>query len=62
MTDDEVTYQFPYRWRVKTKLPDRFGQFCRVKAWGKMNSCWVEFEDGYEVVTSRFFIRYRDAD
>ena len=44
-------------WRVRTKLPERFGQRCRVLARGKMNSCLVEFEDGWLVVTSRNFVR-----
>ena len=44
-------------WRVRTKLPERFGQRCRVLARGKMNSCLVEFEDGTLVVTSRNFVR-----
>lgn len=49
---------FPYRWRVRTRLPDRFGQRLRVliRA-GKMNSCLVEFEDGAKFVTSRNFMR-----
>ena len=44
-------------WRVRTKLPERFGQPCRVLARGKMNSCLVEFSDGYRVITSRNFVR-----
>ena len=44
-------------WRVRAKLPERFGQRCRVLARGKMNSCLVEFEDGTLVVTSRNFVR-----
>lgn len=37
----------------------RKGQFCRVTARGKMNSCCVEFEDGYKMITSRNAIRRR---
>lgn len=48
---------FQYYWRVKTRLPERFGQACRVLARGKMNSCLVEFEDGYRVITSRNYFR-----
>lgn len=49
-------------WRVYHRLPaphgpERKGQPCRVLARGRMNSCLVEFEDGYRVVTSRFFVR-----
>lgn len=46
-----------YYWRVRTRLPERFGQKCAVLARGKKNSCLVEFEDGYKVVTSRNYIR-----
>jgi hypothetical protein len=49
---------FDRYWRVRTKLPERFKQRCRVLARGKMNSCIVEFEsDGYRVCTSRNFVR-----
>jgi hypothetical protein len=46
-----------YLWRVRTRLPDRFGTRCRVLVRGAMNSCLVEFEDGYRVVTSRNYVR-----
>lgn len=46
-----------YRWRVRTRLAERFGSLCRVLARGRMNSCLVEFEDGYRVVTSRNYVR-----
>jgi hypothetical protein len=46
-----------YRWRVRTRLPERFGQLCRVLVRGGMNSCLVQFEDGYRVVTSRNYVR-----
>lgn len=48
---------YPYYWRVKTRLPERKGQLCRVLVRGGMNSALVEFEDGYKVVTSRNYIR-----
>lgn len=48
---------FPYRWRVHTRLPERFGQRCRVVVRGRMNSALVEFTDGYQVVTSRNYLR-----
>jgi hypothetical protein len=35
----------------------RKGQLCRVLVLGKMNSCLVEFEDGYTMITSRTAIR-----
>ena len=61
---DEITMADPwhggrmkYYWRVSTRLPERKGQRCNVLIRGKMNSCLVEFEDGYRVVTSRNYIR-----
>lgn len=48
---------FPLVWRVRTRLPERFGQHCRVLVRGTLNSCLVEFEDGYRVVTSRWYVR-----
>lgn len=50
---------YPYYWRVHTRLPTRFGEVCRVLARGKMNSALVEFEDGFKVITSRNYIRRR---
>ena len=35
----------------------RKGQRCRVLARGKMNSCLLEFEDGWRMVTSRNALR-----
>jgi hypothetical protein len=48
---------FPYFWRVRTRLPDRYGQPCKVLARGRLNSCLVEFQDGFRVVTSRNYLR-----
>jgi len=45
---------FPYIYRWDRQ--DRNGQLCRVLAPGKMNSCLVEFPDGYRMVTSRLAI------
>ena len=44
-------------WRIKKWLPDRFGQKCRILVTGTMNSVLLEFEDGFQVVTIRYFIR-----
>lgn len=44
-------------WRIRKRLPERFGQPCRVLARGRMNSILVEFADGYHVITSRNFVR-----
>jgi len=44
-------------WRVRARLPERFGQRCRVLAVGRLNSALVEFEDGWRVVTCRYYVR-----
>lgn len=51
------TINWPYRWRVKTRLPERFGSRCRVTARGKLNSIRVEFEDGFWCIASRWNVR-----
>lgn len=48
---------FDRYWRIRKWHPERHGQRCRVLARGKMNSCLLEFVDGYRVITSRNFIR-----
>ena len=45
-----------YIWRVRTRLPERYMTPCKLLTRGKMNSCLVEFEDGYRVVTSRNYL------
>jgi hypothetical protein len=35
----------------------RKGQRCKVTARGKLNSCRVEFEDGFVLITSRNAVR-----
>lgn len=53
--------EYPYYWRVKTRLPERTGQKCRVLVRGKLNNALVEFEDGYKIITSRNYMRKRDG-
>jgi hypothetical protein len=48
---------FDHVWWWRSRLPERKGQRCRVTARGSLNSIRVEFEDGFEVVTSRWAIR-----
>ena len=48
---------FDRYWRVRTRLPERFGQRCRVVSRGNMNSALVEFDDGLLVITSRNYVR-----
>ena len=48
---------FDYIWRVRTRLPERYGQRCKVTVRGGKNNILVEFEDGYQVVTSRNYVR-----
>ena len=55
---DAPAGRYPYYWRVRTRLPERYRQPCRVLVRSKMNSCLVEFEsDGYKTVTSRNYLR-----
>ena len=42
-------FPYVYRWNRQ----GRKGRFCKVLVRGTMNSCSVEFEDGYRMVTSR---------
>lgn len=45
------------RYRFNWRRLDRFGQICRLVARGTLNSCMLEFDDGFRVVTSRNAIR-----
>jgi hypothetical protein len=49
--------RFPYVCRVRTRLPERYGQHLRVLIRGGMNSALVEFADGFRCVTSRNYLR-----
>lgn len=44
-------------WRVRSRLPERFGEPCRVLARGRRNTILVEFADGALVLTSRNYVR-----
>ena len=46
-----------YVWK---KLPNRTGQLCVVLATGKKNSILVQFEDGFQMITSKYAIRKVD--
>lgn len=50
---------YPYRWRVRTRLAERFGEPCRAVVWGGRNTVLVEFQDGHRVATSRHYLRRR---
>ena len=50
-----------YVWRVRTRLPERYMTPCKVLARGKLNTCLVEFEDGFRVTTSRNFVMRWDT-
>jgi hypothetical protein len=49
---------FPYKfvWN-RPGLPGRKGESCCVLVRGKMNSCAIEFEDGFRAVVSRNAVR-----
>lgn len=50
---------YPYIWRWRARLPERFGQDCRATARGALNSVRVEFPDGFWVITARWAVRCR---
>ena len=57
-----MTVPYYYAWGPRFVVPglpclDRKGQRCRVLARGKMNSCLIEFQDGYLAITSRNALR-----
>lgn len=52
--------EYAYVWAWGPRFPrvlDRKGQACRVIVRGGMNSCLVEFRDGYRAVVSRNGLR-----
>lgn len=55
--DPNQTTDQLYRWFWKARLPERRGQLFRVLARGRLNSCLIEFEDGWRCVTSRNALR-----
>jgi hypothetical protein len=56
MSDQSRSDEFPYVYYWKRQ--GRKGQRCRVIIRAKvMNSCLIEFDDGYTMVTSRNAIR-----
>jgi len=50
---NEAGFLYIYFWNRM----GRKGQRCAVLVRGKMNSCLVEFEDGFKAVTSRNALR-----
>ncbi len=57
---DAASEPLTHFWRVRTTLPDRTGQRCRVVARGAgpgPRNILVEFADGYRVVTHRYAVR-----
>ena len=53
-----MTTTFDRVWRIRTRLPERFGQRCRlvIRA-GKLNSALIEFSDGTRVATGQHAFR-----
>lgn len=47
------SFPYVYRWDRQ----GRKGQPCRVLVRGRMNSCLVQFHDGFKMVTSRNAVR-----
>lgn len=57
----EIPFDHIWFWKPSPMRPiDRKGQFCRVLVRGRMNTILVEFEDGFQVVVSRYAVRQRN--
>lgn len=54
---DEGGATLTHYWRIRKRLPERFGEPCTVLARGRMNSILIQFADGKRVVTSGNFVR-----
>jgi hypothetical protein len=55
---NRAEFPYTYNWhRLAWTGIDRKGWRCRVLCRGTMNSCLLEFEDGFRVVTSRNALR-----
>lgn len=44
-------------WGVRTRLPERFGELCRVLVKGGRQTALIEFKDGFKVTTSWRYTR-----
>ncbi len=56
-----MNYPYLFRWN-RPGLPGRKGQPCRVLIRSRrMNSCAIEFEDGFRAIVSRNALRKRKA-
>jgi len=53
---NELAQRYIFRWN-RPGLPGRKGQECTVICRGKMNSCMIQFEDGFRAVVSRNALR-----
>jgi hypothetical protein len=53
---DSRSTLYVFRWD-RPGLPGRKGALCRVLVRGAMNSCVIEFMDGFKAVVSRNAIR-----
>lgn len=58
MTNDTPTPTASlYRWHWRARLPDRHGQTFIILCRGTLNSCLIEFADGFRAITSRNALR-----
>jgi hypothetical protein len=51
--------RFTHFWRLRCRLPERYGQHCRVLVRGKMGSIMIEFRDGVRHIVGWRSIRKR---
>lgn len=54
-TIEDLQSEYPYRYAWNRC--ERKDKACKVNARGKMNSCEVEFTDGFKMITSRNALR-----
>jgi DNA (cytosine-5)-methyltransferase 1 len=52
-----LPYDVSWRTLNASDFGERKGSRCRIVARGAMNSCLIEFEDGFRVLTSRYAVR-----
>jgi hypothetical protein len=59
---EDASFDHIWYWKSRPIDNPRKGQKCRVLVRGAMNNVLVEFEDGYQVVTSRYAVRKAKAE
>lgn len=55
-------YPYHYAWRNNELRARLWNKRCRIVVTGRRNSAWIEFEDGFQMVTSRRALRRLDQE